>query len=207
MTKVIKSKYKVSRRLGTSVWGHEKDAINNKNYKPGQQGNSPSVSKPSDYSKHLVAKQRLKSHYGRIPEKQFRNTFKIARKKSGNTAENLVGLLERRLDAVVYRLNIAPTIFAARQLVSHKHIKVNGKKINIASYRVKAGDSIELSEQAKQIPIVIGAISKKARRIPEYLAFDDEKFIGNFIRMPSSISEVPYPFDPQINLVVEFYSA
>ncbi|KJV55947.1 ribosomal protein S4 [Orientia chuto str. Dubai] len=207
MTKVIKSKYKVSRRLGISVWGHQKDAINKKNYKPGQQGNSTSISKRSDYSKHLIAKQRLKSHYGRISEKQFRNTFKLAQEKRGNTAENLVALLERRLDAVVYRLNIAPTIFAARQLVSHKHIMVNGKKINIASYKVKAGDSIQISESAKQIPIIIGSVSTKGRKVPEYLSFDDERLTGSFIRMPSSIDEVPYPFDPKINLVVEFYSA
>ncbi len=204
MTKIISSKYKVSRRLGVSIWGDSKDAFNKKNYRPGQHGQNTMI-KTSDYGVHLKAKQKLRSHYGRVNEKQFRNLFALAQKMKGNTGENFVGLLERRLDAVVYRLNIAPTIFAARQLVSHGLIRVNGKKVNIPSIKLKEGDLVELKEHAKQIPIVLESIAKKERLVPDYLSFDANSLTGKFVRVPS-ISDVPYPFEPEVHLVVELYS-
>ncbi len=204
MSKVIKSKYKASRKLGASVWGESKDAIHKKNYRPGQHG-ATTVVKASDYGIHLKAKQLLKAHYGRITEKQFKNTFELAHKAKGNSAEGFIGLLERRLDVVVYRLNIAPTIFAARQIVNHNHIKVNGKKVNIPSYKLKEGDIVEVRESAKQIPMVVESTSKILRKIPSYLNFDNKELSGVFIKTPT-INEVPYPFEPHVNLIVEFYS-
>lgn len=204
MTTIVSSKYKASRRHGSSLWGTGKDAFNTRNYRPGQHGQKPN-SKTSDYGLHLKAKQRLRAYYGRVNEKQFRNSFDIASKMKGNTAENFIGLLERRLDMVVYRLGIAPTIFAARQLVSHKHIKVNGKRVNIASQRLKAGDVIELMENSKQIPIILDAVSKAERAVPTYLNFDADSMTGKFVVVPT-VSDVPYPFESQIQLIVEFYS-
>lgn len=203
MTKIISSKYKASRRLGVSLWGDSKDAFNTRNYRPGQHGQN-SMIKTSDYGLHLKAKQKLKCHYGRITEKQFRNIFALALKMKGNTGENFVGLLEKRLDAVVYRMNLAPTIFSARQFVTHGHIKVNGKKVNIPSMRLKDGDIIELRESAKQIPIILEAANKQVT-IPGYLSFDVNSLSGKFVRTPI-ISDVPYPFEPEVHLVVELYS-
>jgi small subunit ribosomal protein S4 len=204
MTKIVQAKYKVSRRLNASIWGDEKDPFLKKNYKPGQHGQTGS-SKSSDFGLHLKAKQRLKSHYGRINEKQFKNTFKKAYKMRGNTAEQFIGLLESRLDAIVYRMNLSSSIFGARQLVSHKHIKVNGKIINIPSYIVKEGDEIELRDSSKQIPNIIESTSKLIRKVPPYINFEQSSFKGKFIKKPE-ISEVPYPFESEVHLVVEFYS-
>lgn len=204
MSKVIQAKYKASRRLGVSIWGDSKDPFNKKNYRPGQHGPNSQV-KLSDFGLHLRAKQRIKLHYGRVREKQFRNIFARADKMKGNTAENFVGLLERRLDAIVYRLNIAPSIFAARQIVGHGHIQVNGKKVNIPSYVVKEGDVIEVREKSKQLPMIIESAQTMERRLPDYLEFDPKALSGKFIRTPS-VSEVPFPFEPEVNLIVEYYS-
>lgn len=204
MTKIISSKYKASRRLGVSLWGDSKDAFNTRNYRPGQHGQNTMV-KTSDYGVHLKAKQNLKCHYGRINEKQLRNTFALAQKMKGNTGENFIGLLERRLDAIIYRMNIAPTIFAARQFVTHGHIKVNGKKVDIPSMRLKQGDVIELKESAKQIPVILETASKQENTIPGYLTFDAHSLSGKFVRIPV-ISDVPYPFEPEVPLVIELYS-
>jgi small subunit ribosomal protein S4 len=204
VTKIIQSKYKASRRLGVSIWGNGKDAFHTKNYRPGQHGQN-SMIKVSDYGVHLKAKQRLKAHYGRINEKQFRNIFTLALKIKGNTGENFVGLLERRLDAAVYRLNLAPTIFAARQLVSHGHITVNGRKANIPSQKLYEGDVIELRQSSRQIVSVIESVNKAERTVPNYLSFDSSTMSGKFVRTPM-ISDVPYPFDPDVQLVVELYS-
>ncbi len=205
MTKVLKSKYKVSRRLGVSVWGDSKDAFNKRNYRPGQHGPSGLV-KTSDHGIHLKAKQRLKNFYGRITEKQFRNTFKLASKAKGNSAEIFVGLLERRLDAVVYRMNLAPTIFAARQLVSHGHIVVNGKRLNIPSARVKVGvDVVGVAEKSRQLPIILESVARNDRKVPDYIEFDAKDLSGKISRLPIT-SDVPYPFEPDLNLIVEFYS-
>ncbi len=204
MTKIIKAKYKASRRLGKSIWGDAKDPVNTKNYRPGQHGPTGRV-KTSDYGIHLQAKQIVKSHYGRVTEKQFRNTFALATKMKGNTAENFAGLLEKRIDMVVYRLNLAPSIFAARQLVSHKHVKLNGKKVNIASLRVKEGDLIELKDSSKQIIICAESAKKIERSVPAYLSLDSDAMSGVFVRTPS-ISDIPYPFQADFNKIVELYS-
>lgn len=204
MTNIIKSKYKASRRAGQSIWGTNKDPIHTKNYRPGQHGQN-NTRKTSDYGVHLKAKQKLKSHYGRINEKQFKNTFALAHKMKGNTGENFIALLESRLDMVVYRLNIASTIFTARQLVSHKHIKVNGRRINIPSFKVKEGDVIELHENSRSMAIILESISKLERSIPEYLSLDAKAVSGKFVRTPT-IADIPYPFDPEVHLVIEMYS-
>ncbi len=204
MTKIIKAKYKASRRLGTSIWGDGKDPFHTKNYRPGQHGPAGKV-KTSDYGLHLKAKQILKTHYGRVTEKQFRNTFKTASKMKGNTAENLAGLLESRLDMIVYRMNFAPSIFAARQLVSHGHIRLNGKKVNIPSQKLKVGDKIELKERSKQIVTFIESLQKQERTVPEYLSVDQNGMNGEVLRVPM-ISDIPYPFEPNFGKVVEYYS-
>ena len=204
MSKVVKAKYKVSRRLGTSIWGDDKDAIHKKNYRPGQHG-ALGIVKKSDYGIHLKAKQRLKTHYGRVREQQFKASFKKADNMKGNTGQNFVALLERRLDAVVYRMNFSDSIFGARQLVSHKHIKVNDHIVNIASFSVKDSDVIELTDSAKQILPVIAAVKAMRRKVPTYLELDPASFKGKFLHEPQ-ISDVPYPFDPDVRLIVEFYS-
>ena len=205
MTKILSTKYKASRRLGVSIWGNDKDPFHKKNYRPGQHGQTPSMAKTSDYGMHLKAKQRIKAHYGRINERQFRNVFKLALKMKGNTGENFIGLLESRLDAVVYRMNLAASIFAARQLVTHGHIQVNGKKVDIPSYRLKSGDLITLKDASKQLPIVIESVTKLVRQVPDYIDFDQKHITGKFVRMPA-ISDVPYPFEPEVHFVVELYS-
>lgn len=204
MTKIVSSKYKLCRKLLTSLWGSNKDAVKKRNYKPGQHGQN-TKNKPSDYGLHLNAKQRLRFHYGYINERQFRNIFSMALKKKGNTGENFVGLLERRIVSAVYRMKFAPTIFAARQLVSHGHVKVNGKRVNIPSYRLQEGDIIELKENSKQIPLIVESIASQDRKVPDYLSVDPSSMTGKFARVPL-ISDVPYPFEPELHLVVELYS-
>lgn len=205
MSKIVKAKYKASRRLGVSIWGNEKDPFHKKNYRPGQHGQSGAMVKASDYGLHLKAKQRIKSHYGRITEKQFRNLFALANKMKGNTGENFVGLLERRLDAVVYRMNLASSIFAARQLVTHGHILVNGKKLNKPSAMLKEGDIVALKDSSKNITPVMESVGKMERMVPDYMQFDPNSFAGKFVRVPS-ISDVPYPFEAEVHMVVEYYS-
>jgi small subunit ribosomal protein S4 len=204
VTKIVKSKYKVSRRLGVNLWGRAKDPFNTRNFPPGQHG-AVGFKKPSDYGTQLKAKQKLKAYYGNILEKQFRLIFKEATRLKGDTGTNLIGLLERRIDAVVYRLNLAPTIFAARQLVNHKHIKVNGKTLNIISARIKEGDVIEVSAKSREIPIIIDAVKKMEREVPGYLEFDAKAMKGTFLRTPA-LADVPYPVQMEPNLVIEFYS-
>jgi small subunit ribosomal protein S4 len=204
VTKILSAKYKASRRLGVSIWGDDKDPFNKRNYRPGQHGQTTIV-KNSDYGLHLKAKQRIKAHYGRINERQFRNLFSLADKMKGNTGENFIGLLESRLDAVVYRMNIASSIFGARQLVTHGHIKVNGKKVNIPSYSLKVGDEITLKDSSKQVITIVESVQKMTRTVPDYMEFDAGKLTGKFTRKPA-ISDVPYPFDPEVHFVVELYS-
>lgn len=204
MTKIIKSKYKASRRLGTAIWGDNKDAFHVRNFRPGQHG-ANNKGKTSDYGTHLQAKQILKNHYGRVTEKQFSNLFKLAAKMKGNTAENFAGLLESRLDMIVYRMNLAPTIFAARQLVSHANILLNGKKVNIPSIKLKAGDKIELKEKAKKIALYQEAAQKQERTVPAYLTVDAGSMSGEYVRI-AAISDIPYPFEPNFGKIVEYYS-
>ena len=204
MTKRLNSKHKVDRRLKINLWGRPKSPFNTRAYPPGQHGQSKS-SKPSDYGIQLHAKQKLKSYYGNMNEKQFRNIYKKAIMKKGDTAENLIGLLERRLDAVIYRSKLSNTIFSSRQLINHGHVRVNGKKVNIASYQVKEEDSIEIRDKSKQLAIIDISLANKEREVPEYLQLDEKNKKVKFVRIPK-FEEVPYPVLMEPNLVIEYYS-
>lgn len=203
MTKRIESKYKIDRRLGVNLWGRPKSPLNIRAYGPGQHGQRRS--KPSDYGLQLTAKQKLKGYYGNINERQFRRLYTEAVRRRGDTSENLIGLLESRLDAVVYRMKFVPTVFAARQYVNHGHFLVNGKRVNIPSYQVKAGDVIELRQKSKEIALVLGAVQLAERDVPEYIDVDHKVMKGTYVRVPTLL-EVPYPVQMEPNLVVEFYS-
>ena len=203
MTKRISSKYKICRRLGVNLWGRPKSPTNKREYGPGQHGQRRR--KPTDYGIQLAAKQKLRGYYGNITERQFRRTYAEAARVRGDTGENLIGLLERRLDAVVYRLKFVPTVFASRQFINHGHIKVNGKRVNIPSYRVREGDVIEVKEKSREIGIVLEAIDSPERDVPAYLDVDHRKMTGTFIRTPE-FAEVPYPVQMEPNLVIEYYS-
>jgi small subunit ribosomal protein S4 len=204
VTKRIEAKYKISRRLGVNLWGRAKDPINKKNYGPGQHG-AAARRKTSDFGLQLKAKQKLKGYYGNINERQFRSVYEEASRMRGDTAQNLIGLLERRLDAVVYRMQFVATPFAARQLVNHGHVLVNGKRVNIPSYRVREGDVIELRENMKQNTQVLSAAQNPERPVPEYIESDLGNLKGKFLRTPR-LEEVPYPVTMEPNLVIEFYS-
>ena len=204
MTKRLKSKHKVDRRLRVNLWGRPKSPFNSRAYPPGQHGQTKS-SKPSDFGVQLQAKQKLKSYYGNMNERQFRNLYKKAIMTKGNTAENLIGLLERRLDAVVYRSKFANTIFSSRQLINHGHVTVNGKKVNISSYQVKEDDAIEIRDKSKQLAIIDVAMASKERETPEYIQVDEKNKKVKFVRIPK-FEEVPYPVVMEPNLVVEYYS-
>lgn len=197
------SKYKIDRRLGVNLWGRAKSPFEKRNYAPGQHGKDRK--KPSDYCIQLHAKQKLKGYYGKITEKQFHNTFKEAVRKKGDTSENLIGLLESRLDSIVYRLKLSLTIFGARQLVNHGHIRVNGKKVDIPSYRVKPGDIIELVPSMKENVGVLTALASSEREIPDYLGVENGGIKGKYLRVPK-LADVPYPVTMEPNLVIEFYS-
>ena len=203
MTKRLSSKYKIDRRLGVNLWGRPKSPVNKREYGPGKHGQRRF--KMSDFGIHLQAKQKLKGYYGNIGERQFRNYYREASRRKGDTGENLVGLLERRLDAVIYRMKFVPTVFAARQFVNHGHILVNGKRVNIPSYLVKEGDSIQLKEKSFEIPMVLEAIDSPERDVPDYIEVDYRKMKGTFIRTPK-LADVPYPVQMEPNLVIEFYS-
>ena len=204
MTKRLNSKHKVDRRLKVNLWGRPKSPFNKRAYPPGQHGQSR-PSKPSDYGIQLIAKQKLKSYYGNINERQFRNVYKKAIMKKGDTAENLIGLLERRLDAVIYRSKLSNTIFSSRQLINHGHVRVNGKKVNIASYQVREEDSIEIRDKSKQLALIDIALANKEREVPEYLQLDEKNKKVKFVRTPK-FEEVPYPVVMEPNLVIEYYS-
>ena len=204
MTKRISSKHKIDRRLKINLWGRPKSPFNTRAYGPGQHGQARQ-GKPSDYGIQLQAKQKLKGYYGNINERQFRNIYKKAAMQKGDTGENLIGLLERRLDAVVYRARFSTTIFSARQLINHGHVKVNGKKVNIASYLVKEEDSIEIRDKSKQLAIIDIALASKERETPEYIQMDEKNKKVKFVRVPK-FEEVPYPIVMEPNLVIEYYS-
>ena len=204
MTKRLASKHKVDRRLKVNLWGRPKSPFNSRNYPPGQHGKSKKR-KISDYGTQLEAKQKLKFYYGNMNERQFRNVYRKALKKRGNTTENFIGFLERRLDTVIYRAKFATTVFSARQLINHGHIKVNGKKVNIPSYLVSEKDTIELKDKSKELIVIAGALVNKEREIPDYIQMDEKNKIAKLIRVPK-FSEVPYPTIMEPNLVVEYYS-
>jgi len=204
VTKRTAAKYKLDRRMGENIWGRPKSPVNRRDYGPGQHGQARKQ-KLSDFGTQLRAKQKLKGYYGDLTEKQFRRIFGEADRVKGDTGANLIGLLERRLDAVVYRSKFVPTIFAARQFVNHGHVTVNGQKVNIASYRVKEGDVIAVREKSRQMALCIEAIASAERDIPEYLNVDTNKLSSEFVRTPG-LSDVPYPVMMEPNLVVEFYA-
>ncbi len=204
MSKRISAKHKIDRRLGQNIWGRAKSPINDRDYGPGQHGQRRK-SKLSDYGIQLRAKQKLKGYYGNINERQFKNIYKEATRLKGDTSENLVGLLERRLDAIVYRAKFVPTVFAARQFVNHGHVKVNGRRVNIASYRCSVGDVIEVGSKAKEMALVIEAMQSAERDVPDYLNVDHSKMTASLVRVPQ-LGDVPYPVMMEPNLVVEFYS-
>ncbi|MHA1540071.1 MAG: 30S ribosomal protein S4 [Alphaproteobacteria bacterium] len=203
MTKRTQSKYKIDRRLRVNLWGRPKSSFNKRDYGPGEHGQNSG--KPSEYRIQLMEKQKLKGYYGNITEKQFHRTFKEAVRLRGDTAQQLIGLLEGRLDAAVYRLKFVPTVFSARQLVNHGHVLVNGKKVNIPSYLVKEGDVVEVKASSQQIPIVMEGIASTERDVPEYWKLDSNGFKGTLLKRPS-LEDVPYPVIMNPNLVVEFYS-
>ncbi len=204
MTKRVQAKYKINRRLGCNLWGRPKSPWNTREYGPGQHGQRRK-GKTSDFGLQLQAKQKLKGYYGNISEKQFRKVYDEAVRRRGDTVEYLIGLLERRLDAVIYRMKFVPTVFAARQFVNHGHIKVNGVRVTVPSYLVKPGDVIEVREKSRNIPMVLEAVQLTERDVPEYVEVDHNKMAGTYLRVPE-FAEVPYPVQMEPNLVVEFYS-
>jgi len=204
MSKRIQAKYKINRRYGVNLWGRPKSPVNSRDYRPGEHGQRRGR-KPSDFGLQLAAKQKLKGYYGNISERQFRRYYDEAVRRTGDTSENLIGILERRLDAVVYRMKFVPTVFAARQFVSHGHIKVNGKRVNIPSYLIKDGDVIEVKEKSRDLALVLEAVESPERDLPDYVDVDYKKMQGSFIRAPQ-LADVPYPVQMEPNLVVEFYS-
>jgi small subunit ribosomal protein S4 len=204
MTKRAESKFKINRRLGVNLWGRAKSPIAKRDYGPGQHGQRRKQ-KPTDFGIQLMAKQKLKGYYGNISEKQFRKYYDEAVRRKGDTGENLIEILERRLDTIVYRLKFAMTPFAARQFVNHGHVTVNGKRVNIPSYLVKDGDAIEVRERSKQLAVVLDAAQSNERDVPEYLEVDHRAMKGRFGRAPK-LGDVPYPVTMEPNLVVEFYS-
>jgi small subunit ribosomal protein S4 len=205
MSKRQSAKYKIDRRMGENIWGRPKSPVNQRSYGPGQHGQRRRQ-KISDFGLQLRAKQKLKGYYGNLTEKQFAGTYKDAAKKRGNTAETLIGLLESRLDAVVYRSKFVPTVFASRQFVNHGHVLVNGKRVNIASYRVKPGDVVSVRERSRNMALVLEAIQSSERDIPDYLEVDGKGLSAKYIRIPE-LSEVPYPVKMEPNLIVEFYAS
>jgi small subunit ribosomal protein S4 len=204
MTKRVRAKHKIDRRLQENIWGRSKSPLNKRNSRPGQHGERR-AGKLSDFGQQLKAKQKLKGYYGSISERQFIKVYKEAARLKGSTSEHLIGLLERRLDAVVYRAKFVPTVFAARQFVNHGHVKVNGRRVTIPSYRVKVGDTIEVKDKSKQMVLVLEATGLPERDVPDYIEADHSKMTAKLARVPS-LSEVPYPVMMEPHLIVEYYS-
>jgi small subunit ribosomal protein S4 len=204
MSKRANAKYKIDRRMGESIWGRPKSPVNKRSYGPGQHGQRR-AKKLSDYGTQLQAKQKLKGYYGNITERQFRKYYQEASRRPGDTGENMIGLLERRLDAVVYRAKFVPTPFAARQLVSHGHVKVNGRRVTVASYQVKESDAIELSPKAREMALVLEASKSAERDTPDYVSVNNDKMTAKVLRTPK-LADVPYASQMQPHLIVEFYS-
>jgi small subunit ribosomal protein S4 len=204
MTKRNPAKYKLDRRMGQNIWGRPKSPVNRREYGPGQHGQRRK-GKLSDYGVQLRAKQKLKGYYANISEKQFRGIYETAIRMKGDSGAHLIALLERRLDAVVYRAKLVPTIFAARQFINHGHIKVNGRRVNIPSFRCKVGDFVEVKETSKQMALVLEAVGLAERDVPDYIEVDHTKMTAKFARVPL-ITDVPYPVQMEPHLVVEYYS-
>jgi small subunit ribosomal protein S4 len=205
MSKRHSAKYKLDRAMGENLWGRSKSPVNKRSYGPGQHGQRRK-SKVSDFGLQLKAKQKLKGYYGNLTEKQFRRTYDEAARRKGNTSENLIALLESRLDAVVYRAKFVPTPFAARQFVNHGHVLVNGKRVNIPSYRVKPGDVVSVRERSRNMALVLEALQSPERDTPEYITIDGKAMSATYVRIPE-LAEVPYPVKMEPNLVIEFYAS
>lgn len=205
MSKRHSAKYKIDRRMGENLWGRPKSPVNQRSYGPGQHGQRRK-SKVSDFGLQLRAKQKLKGYYGNLTEKQFSRTYEEAARRKGNTSENLIGLLESRLDAIVYRAKFVPTPFAARQFVNHGHVLVNGKRVNIPSYRCKPGDVISVREKSRNMALVLESLASNERDFCEYVSVEAKSMTATFVRAPE-LSEVPYPVKMEPNLVVEFYAS
>jgi len=203
MSNRTRAKYKIDRRLRVNLWGRPKSPFNSREYGPGLHGQRRR--KQSDYGLQLQAKQKLKGYYGNISERQFRRYYIEADLRKGDTSENLIALLERRLDAVVYRMKLVPTVFASRQFINHGHILVNNKRVNIPSYKVKDGDIIEVKEKSRDLPLVLEAAGSPERDVPDYVEVDHGKMRGTFLRQPG-LADVPYPALMEPNLVIEYYS-
>ncbi len=204
MTKRASAKYKIDRRLGQNIWGRPKSPVNRREYGPGQHGQRRK-GKVSDFGTQLRAKQKLKGYYGNISERQFRKIYAEAVRRTGDSSEHLVGLLESRLDAVVYRAKFVPTVFAARQFINHGHVKVNGKRVNIPSYSCKPGDVVSVKEASQQLAIVLESVQLAERDVPEYISADHSKMTATYVRQPA-LADIPYAVQMEPHLVVEFYS-
>ena len=204
MTKRSEAKYKIDRRMGQNIWGRPKSPVNRREYGPGQHGQRRK-GKLSDFGVQLRAKQKLKGYYANISERQFHGIYVEASRLKGDTGEQLIGLLERRLDALVYRAKFVPTVFAARQFVNHGHVSVNGRRVNIPSYQIKVGDLVQIKESSRQLAIVLEAAALAERDVPDYIEVDHAKGTAKMTRIPG-LSEVPYPTHMEPNLVIEFYS-
>ena len=204
MTKRSEAKYKIDRRMGQNIWGRPKSPVNRREYGPGQHGQRRK-GKLSDFGVQLKAKQKLRGYYGNISERQFRGIYAEARRLKGDSGANMIGLLERRLDSVVFRAKFVPTVFAARQFVNHGHVKVNGKRVNIPSYRLKVGDVVEVKEKSRQLALVMESRALSERDVPDYIEVDDGKMTAKFVRIPV-LTDVPYAVQMEPHLVVEFYS-
>jgi small subunit ribosomal protein S4 len=204
VTKRTSAKHKIDRRMGENIWGRPKSPLNRREYGPGQHGQRRK-GKTSDFGLQLRAKQKLKGYYGDLSEKQFAKVYAEAARVKGDTSENLIGLLERRLDAVVYRAKFVPTVFAARQFVNHGHVLVNGVSVNIGSYRLKEGDVVEVRQKSKQLAIVLEAVTLAERDVPDYVEVDHSKMTAKFVRTPA-LGDVPYPVMMEPHLVVEYYA-
>jgi len=205
MSRRHSAKYKIDRRVGENIWGRPKSPFNKRAYKPGQHGQNRR-NKVSDFGMQLMAKQKLKGYYGDITEKQFSKIYEDAAKMKGNSAENLIGILESRLDTIVYRAKFVPTIFAARQFVNHGHVTVNGKRCNIGSARLKPGDIVQVREKSRNLALVLEALGSAERDIPDYVEVDPKAMTAEFKRIPV-LTDVPYPVKMEPAQVVEFYSS
>ncbi|MGV9006800.1 MAG: 30S ribosomal protein S4 [Brevundimonas sp.] len=205
MSKRHSAKYKIDRAMGENLWGRAKSPVNKRSYGPGQHGQRRKQ-KVSDFGLQLKAKQKLKGYYANLTEKQFRKTYDEAARRKGNTAETLIGLLEARLDATVYRAKFVPTPWAARQFVNHGHVTVNGKKVNIASYSLKIGDVVEVKEKSRNMALVLEAQQSSERDVPDYIELGDRGFSARVVRVPE-LADVPFPVKMEPNMVVEYYSS
>ncbi|MCX8516276.1 MAG: 30S ribosomal protein S4 [Alphaproteobacteria bacterium] len=203
MTKRIAAKHKIDRRLGVNLWGRAKSPFAKSPRGPGQHGTSRS--KMSDFGIQLRAKQKLKGYYANITESQFSRYYEKSARKKGDSGENLINLLEHRLDSIVYRAKLVPTMFAARQFVSHGHLQINGKRITIPSYLGKNGEVIEVRQRSQKLDIIEIAQKLSERDVPDYIAFDPKKMTVQ-INRDVRLEEVPYPVEMEPHLIIEYYS-